>query len=77
MLVTHGDGSAAQCPQPGSVVTVTPAAVAVYSCAHALYEAALASGVDLNSQALQMRLTADFGMALHRLLDACHDLLER
>lgn len=75
--MTHGDGSAAQCPRLGSVVTVTPAVVAVYSCAHALYVTALASDVDLSLQGLQMRLTPDFGLALFQLLDACHDLLDR
>lgn len=74
-LVIHGD--LAGCPPIGSVIEVTVAGAAVFRAAHTLYEAALASDVDLSLPALQMRLTPPLGEALFQLFDACHDLLDR
>lgn len=70
--MTHGD--LAGCPPIGSVIEVTRQGAAVFGAAHALYEAALDSDVDLSLPALQMRLTPILGEALFRLFDACHDL---
>lgn len=72
--MTHGD--LAGCPQVGSVIEVTKAGAAVYGAAHLLYEAALASDVDLSLLGLQMRLTPPLGAALFELFDACHSMLD-
>jgi hypothetical protein len=61
-----------QCPQPGSTIQVTSAGVEVFAAAHHLYDTFLSTPpVPLEVFGPEM------GSALLRLLDACHDLLER
>lgn len=89
--MTNGDGLVVPPPFVTIPMAVDPAVLAIkpelfpitrqgarlYQAAIAFYEAVLASPLDLTPEAFAAWQHPEVAAAVHALLDACHDLLER
>lgn len=62
--------------KPG-LFPITRQGARLYEAAFSLYEAVLASPLDISPQAFAAWQHPEVAQAVHALLDCCHDLLER